>query len=221
MKRNNILGLALLASVGTLSAQSVADVMRYTNHNLVGTARYMGMGGAFTALGGDITTLSQNPAGIGVYRSSEIVGTLSIGGVSTSAPISGIDPYGRDGGNIEKNKFNIGVNNIGYVGTFMTGKRRGLISFNVGFAFNRQAGEKRSYGISQYGMKNGLSDYIADRTNEWAVNNPGTSPDELIIPETITNTNDPFYNTDAPWLSIMGYNGYLINNVIAGNRSYY
>ena len=31
----------------------------------------MSMGGAFTALGGDISTLSQNPAGIGVFRSSE------------------------------------------------------------------------------------------------------------------------------------------------------
>ena len=32
----------------------------------------MSMGGAFTALGGDISTLSQNPAGIGVFRSSEM-----------------------------------------------------------------------------------------------------------------------------------------------------
>ena len=32
----------------------------------------MSMGGAFTALGGDMSTLSQNPAELGVFRSSEI-----------------------------------------------------------------------------------------------------------------------------------------------------
>ena len=41
-----------------------------------GTARFMSMGGAFTALGGDISTLSQNPAGIGVFRTSEMMSNL-------------------------------------------------------------------------------------------------------------------------------------------------
>ena len=36
----------------------------------------MGMAGAFGALGGDITTLGQNPAGIGVYRNSDIAATI-------------------------------------------------------------------------------------------------------------------------------------------------
>ncbi len=38
----------------------------------------MGMGGAFGALGGDLSTLSQNPAGIGVYRSNELGFTLDL-----------------------------------------------------------------------------------------------------------------------------------------------
>jgi hypothetical protein len=36
-----------------------------------GTARFTGMGGAFGAIGSDFTTLSVNPAGIGVYKNSE------------------------------------------------------------------------------------------------------------------------------------------------------
>ncbi len=199
LKRLTFIAL-LMASMSTTSwAQSVTDVVRYSNRDLVGTARYMSMGGAFNALGGDITTLSQNPAGIGVYRSSEIAATISLGGVKTSS----LD--GFSGGNLNYNKFNGGVNNFGYVGTFMTGKSRGLISFNVGFAYNRQAGERRNYGVAQAGMQSALSDYIADRTNVW-----GGSPDDLIIPEKVDRY-DPFYDSGAPWLSILGYNAYAIN----------
>lgn len=35
-----------------------------------GTARYIGMGGALDALGADISTISSNPAGIGLFRHS-------------------------------------------------------------------------------------------------------------------------------------------------------
>ena len=82
MKKEAILGISLLL-VANLSAQEISDAYRYTKTDIVGTARYMGMAGAFGALGGDITTLSNNPAGIGIYRSSEVVATLSLGGVET------------------------------------------------------------------------------------------------------------------------------------------
>lgn len=65
------LALAALCSSSMLFSQGVVDALKYSQQDIRGTARYMGMAGAFGALGGDITTLSQNPAGIGVYRNSE------------------------------------------------------------------------------------------------------------------------------------------------------
>ena len=62
------LALAALCSSSMLFSQGVVDALKYSQQDIRGTARYMGMAGAFGALGGDITTLSQNPAGIGVYR---------------------------------------------------------------------------------------------------------------------------------------------------------
>lgn len=59
-------------------AQSAIDAYRFSQPDLRGTARFMGMGGAFGALGGDLSTLSQNPAGIGVYRSNELGFTLDL-----------------------------------------------------------------------------------------------------------------------------------------------
>ena len=69
-----ILVSAILAggAISAASAQGAVDAYTLSPTDLRGTARYMSMAGAFTALGGDLSTLSQNPAGIGVYRKSEV-----------------------------------------------------------------------------------------------------------------------------------------------------
>lgn len=66
----------LLFSAG-MYAQGEVEALKFSRHDLYGTARSMAMGGAFGALGGDITGVSINPAGIAVYRSSEVVGTFA------------------------------------------------------------------------------------------------------------------------------------------------
>ena len=59
-------------------SQGEVEALKYSRNELYGTARSMAMGNAFGALGGDITGVSINPAGIAVYRSSEVVVTLGI-----------------------------------------------------------------------------------------------------------------------------------------------
>lgn len=54
------------------SAQTIDDVMRYSTDNLQGTARFQAMGGAYGALGGDLSALNVNPAGSAVFNFSEI-----------------------------------------------------------------------------------------------------------------------------------------------------
>lgn len=54
------------------SAQTIDDVLRYSTENLQGTARFQAMGGAFGALGGDLSALNVNPAGSSVFNYSEI-----------------------------------------------------------------------------------------------------------------------------------------------------
>ena len=70
---------AFIAAIPAIaSAQSTVDAYNLSQSELRGTARFMSMGGAFTALGGDLSTLGQNPAGVGVYRGSEIGATLDV-----------------------------------------------------------------------------------------------------------------------------------------------
>ena len=70
-------------------AQNVDDALRYSQIFYGGTARFMSMGGAFTALGGDISSLSQNPAGLGVFRSSELTITPQLFHIKTNAGFNG------------------------------------------------------------------------------------------------------------------------------------
>jgi len=56
-----------------LLAQNETDALRYSYLMYGGTSRSVAMGGAFSALGADFSTLSTNPAGIGVYKTSEMM----------------------------------------------------------------------------------------------------------------------------------------------------
>ncbi|MDP3462207.1 MAG: hypothetical protein Q8S18_05390 [Bacteroidales bacterium] len=63
--------MMIVMSVTGIIAQNEVDALRYSQSFYQGTARSMAMGNAFGALGADFSSLSTNPAGLGLYRSSE------------------------------------------------------------------------------------------------------------------------------------------------------
>lgn len=72
-----IIKLSLLAGASLLLAfpsqgQYAADAFRFSEINQTGTARFQGVGGNHAALGGDGSTISGNPAGLGFYNRSEL-----------------------------------------------------------------------------------------------------------------------------------------------------
>ena len=85
MKKVLTISLALVLGTGAAFSQGITDAYKYTQNggDLQGTARSMAMAGAFGALGGDISALNHNPAGLSVYRSSEVVMTLDVTGIET------------------------------------------------------------------------------------------------------------------------------------------
>lgn len=72
----------LLAMLGLMSvpalAQETYQNTKMAENSLTGTARYVGMGGAMEALGADISTMSSNPAGIGLFRKSQVSMTFGV-----------------------------------------------------------------------------------------------------------------------------------------------
>lgn len=84
MKKVIILSV-LLGFTFASQAQTFEDAVQFSRTQNWGTARSAGMAGAFGALGGDLSTLSSNPAGIGVFRKSEISITPSLNFANTKA----------------------------------------------------------------------------------------------------------------------------------------
>lgn len=110
-----------------MAALSAVAQETYQNATLItedlnGTARYVGMGGAMEALGADISTISTNPAGIGLFRSSQV--TASFGFVSQGDTKS----YSRG------DKTNISFDQAGFVYSMKSGKK-GFI--NVAFSYHK------------------------------------------------------------------------------------
>ncbi len=103
MKRRFVL-LALSFYALNLYAQIPEDALRMSWNIPSGTARSQGIGGAVGALGGDITSTFVNPAGLGFYKTNDVVFTPSIGLVSNKGNFRGTDNTSAT-----KNSFSIGT----------------------------------------------------------------------------------------------------------------
>ena len=133
--------------------QNAVDALRYSQLYTGGTARYMAMGGAFGALGGDFTSLSNNPGGLGIYKSSEFNFTPSIHVGSSNSLYNGYT------GNDSKTNFAIG--NVGYVYTKRLSSRSnqpGFRHFQFAMGLNRLNDYNRRMVMAGENTENSLLD---------------------------------------------------------------
>ena len=72
MKSKYIFFAVSLFTALSVNAQETYENAKLAGEDLNGTARYVGMGGAMEALGADISTIGTNPAGLGLFRHSNI-----------------------------------------------------------------------------------------------------------------------------------------------------
>lgn len=76
MKKLLMLSIGLI-STSYILAQDITDAVRYSMDEIQGTARFRAMGGAFGALGGDLSSININPAGSAIFNNSSA--SLSLG----------------------------------------------------------------------------------------------------------------------------------------------
>ncbi|HNP98702.1 MAG TPA: hypothetical protein PKK99_06585, partial [Bacteroidia bacterium] len=171
-------------------AQTDLDAFRYSQSNISGTARFSSMGGAFGALGADFSSIAVNPAGIGLYRKSEVTFTPSVFIGSTESNFLGKVNSER--------KFNFNFGNAGIVFTNKltnNDEGPGWKSWSFGFGYNRI---NNFHNRSFYENKNPSNSL----TNYFAENAQGQSYENL----------DPFYE-------YLAYYTYLINPDSSNNYS--
>ncbi len=76
MKYFLMIATHLIAGGVILNAQNINDVFIFSQSPLNGSARFVAMGGAFQALGGDPSGVISNPAGSAIYSTGEFNTTL-------------------------------------------------------------------------------------------------------------------------------------------------
>lgn len=130
MKKIFLIFIIGLITNTLLYSQYVDNALKFSSNDYGGTARFIGMGGAFGALGGDFSSIAINPAGLGVYRSSELVFSP---GFSYNANSS---TYINN--TVEDNGYAVNLNNFGFVASYdLENSDTRWVNFNFGVGFNR------------------------------------------------------------------------------------
>lgn len=188
--RKYILAIVCLLSACCVFSQGSHDAMKYAGRDLYGTARYVGMSGAFAALGGDPSAVHDNPASLGVFRSSDASISLDINTERTTST-SGQDQYiGR--------RFRISCGQVNWVINFKTeNTEHGLVSHSLMFGYKRLKNYNRDVNAVMQHQNNSFTDYLAEYTQ-------GLNANQL-------NNDNSYSDVNVGWLSILGYQGFLIN----------
>lgn len=180
-------------------AQSDVDALRYSSLDLGGTSRSLGSGNAYGAVGGDMSTFSTNPAGIGIYRSSEFVITPGMLSINADSKYFGT--------NTMDDKYKFTINNAGIVfASVNAGKansRTGWVSGAFGIAYNRVANFNSTALYSGFNEGSSLLNSYTDYLNA----NGGTNPEDVF-------DKDPF-GAGLAWET------YLINPSGADSTQYF
>jgi len=201
-----ILATAVLLNCTFLMAQSELDALKYVQTDINGTARYMGMAGAFGALGGDASAIKDNSAGLGIYRSSEITGTMNVMMQNSTSTWNNTISNSDD-------PYKTGFNNFSFVLASPTwryeNKTTGLVSSNWSFGYNRLKNLNRSVNIKSGESTSSITDFMEYFSN-------GLS--EADLSGSNEAENNPYNTSYVPWLSVLAYKGYLINPIAGTNN---
>jgi long-subunit fatty acid transport protein len=160
-------GILILVQAGTAIAQDFEDAHRFSDMKLEGSARFTGMGGAFGAIGADLTSIHINPAGMARYTKNDFGITLGNNSWRTDATFKGT------GTSDVRNNF--AMPSLGLVFTGPTDEKSPSLwkSAQFGVTFNRTNNFNQNTYINGI-HENSLSYYFAGQA-------AGTHPDDLGI----------------------------------------
>ena len=174
MKKYRFLALAIgavsLATITNAQTPSPEIMLRLSQYNYsFGTARSAALGGAFTSLGADLSSMAINPAGLGMYQSSDVSISPSI----TASTMK--SAYG--GYHAEDNKTQFSIGNLGVALNVYQGSGT-LTSMTFGFSYNKLADFNNTSFAYNNGIGSSITEIFAERMNG--------------VPVSIFDTDDPY-----------------------------
>ena len=180
--------ILLLCLLGlSLHAQ---DMQRLSDPDIMGTARFVGMAGAMTAVGGDPSAIHVNPASVAVYRRYE--SAISLGGH--------FDRTFQPNGPVQSTVGSFYLPQAAFVFSFGSdARRKGLIYNNFSFAYNRLASYNRNTSATFPNVTTSIAELMASSSQ-------GIHADRLGV-------EGRWKDNGVGWLSLVGYDTYMIDPV--------
>ena len=169
----------------------------------LGTARSAAMAGAMTSLGADASSMSINPAGMGMYRSNEIVFT----------PMMTFSRAESNAATFEGNSKNrFGIGNFSMVAKLRESST-GVTAINMGIAYNRLADFNYKYSFATQGTagSSSIADIFAGQLAAGQITSTQLKGNYDGAGYFMWDRFDPTY-----WGAILGYKTGLINDSNGG-----
>jgi hypothetical protein len=166
----------LMSFSQSLGYQDLGILFSQNDH--IGSARFKAMSGAFGALGGDISSINVNPAGISVFKNSIFSGTFNSKNSEINASFG--DANFNDRRTLTTNNEYMNLSHAGAVLVFDSAYSSEWSKFAIGF---------------NYRITRGFSDNFSAEGNE-AITTFDTNPRDTNTPKTRYNfTDGQLFNT--------------------------
>lgn len=156
MNRKKITLLAaLLCLAGASQAQYLEDAMRFSQPEYGGSARFRAMGNASTSLGGDLSSITGNPAGLGFFNNSDAGISLNYFNDTNKT-----DYYGTSS---TSSADRIALNQAGVVFHMPVRSRNtGWLNFNIGIGYTRTNDFNSNIDFVGENNNSSYTDFLAD-----------------------------------------------------------
>ncbi len=174
MYRNYLIAVILFFAPYLIFAQNDVDALRYSQYQMFGTARMMGMGGAFSACGGDISAIQLNPGGIGIYRSSDISFSPSLHFSDFSANLNGSENTDL--------KYAFIAGNIGAVKSWIipgNAEKQDWRALQFAFSYNRTHQFSRNIFAEGINNQSSMLDFFTSEANNGRIDTLFTGIDVI------------------------------------------
>ncbi len=192
-----IIATALLAAAYA-NAQTAADAFLFSENNYEGTARTVAMGNAFTALGGDIGSVTFNPAGTAVAKYSQF--SFTPGLTFSSNTTQGVPYNGEEltyfQRQMKSSTTALNLPQLGMVMNWNTNRTSGLKNVSFGFTVNKTNSWNEDVYASGTNSKTSFMGAMAAGAS-------GLIADNLA-------SEDAFFN-NQPWRDVVGYQSGMIS----------
>lgn len=191
----------MMAAAYAANAQTMYDAINFSRNDYYGTARTLGMSNAVTAIGGDLGTLSVNPAGGSVAGYSQFTWSMGLDRASSSAAFApsynsatGSQAFG--GREFDNSKTRFTIPNVGLNLVFESDDFGSVRAWNFGVVMNRTNTFTNIFSADGDEGHTSLTGYLATQANG--------------MPGDVLGYSD-IYDSGYPWNVVAAYDAGLIN----------